>query len=267
MMTGVRGAGDQPDERGADGGAWMWRLARAVLLACSLALAACGSSPGSAPATPPAMSSAAAPSIPTYVASPPATRSEEPTAGPTAGQSAIGTPSGATSGTGSPVPSVSAGPASVPGVIGAWASACGTAVHVTPTGVAAEPSALTDVRLADHGGVQRVVFAFAGDTVPAVDIAPAAPPFVRDGSGLPVEVPGAAHLRIHFPFATGMATYAGPAVFAGDVAPLVSLVRTGDFEAVLSWVAGLSGPACYRVSILGSPIRVVIDLSPVRPTG
>jgi hypothetical protein len=128
-----------------------------------------------------------------------------------------------------------------------------------------EPSPLTAVRLGVHDGIDRVVFEFAGGEVPAFDIAPAEPPFVQDASGLPVDVPGTAFLRIHFPHATGMSTYDGPTTFAGpggDRGTLVSLVRTGDFEAVMTWIAGTAGPACVRVSILDAPTRVVVDVSP-----
>jgi hypothetical protein len=136
-----------------------------------------------------------------------------------------------------------------------------------PASVTAEPIPLTDVRVGIHGGVARIVFEFAGDDVPAFDIAPVEPPFVQDASGLPVDVPGTAFLRIHFPFATGMSTYDGSAAFTApgpDGTTLASLVRIGDFEAVMTWVAGTAGPTCVRVTILETPTRVVLDVSPSR---
>ena len=144
---------------------------------------------------------------------------------------------------------------------------CVTEFENVPASAPAEPIPLTEVRVGIHGGVARIVFEFAGGDVPAFDIAPAEPPFVQDASGLPVDVPGTAFLRIHFPFATGMSTYDGPTTFAGpggDRGTLVSLVRTGDFEAVMAWIAGTAGPACVRVTILEAPTRVVLDVSPSR---
>jgi len=144
-------------------------------------------------------------------------------------------------------------------------AACVTELASAPTASPAEPAQLADARVAVHDGVDRIVFEFAGDAVPEFDIAPAQPPFVQDGSGLPVDVPGAAFLHIHLPFATGMSTYQGPGAFAGAggaAGTLVSLVRTGDFEAVMNWIAGTRVPACVRVSTLAAPTRIVLDVSP-----
>jgi hypothetical protein len=37
-------------------------------------------------------------------------------------------------------------------------------------------------------------------------------------------------------------------------------VRTGDFEAVLTWVAGLEDRAPFRVIRLSGPPRIVVDV-------
>ena len=157
------------------------------------------------------------------------------------------------------VPSASA---SITPVEPSASAPCATSWDVAPSVSSAEPAQLTDVRVGARDEGDRIVFEFAGDVVPAFDITPAEPPFVQDASGLPVEVPGRAFLRIHFPFATGMEAYDGPAALAGQGALLVSLVRTGDFEAVLTWVAGTDRPACVRVTTLQAPTRVVLDLAP-----
>jgi hypothetical protein len=154
-----------------------------------------------------------------------------------------------------------------PGRTAAPTAACVTEFESMPESTPAEPIPLTAVRVGIHDGVARIVFEFAGADVPAFDIAPAEPPFVQDASGLPVDVPGTASLRIHFPFATGMSTYDGPTTFAAPgtgSTTLASLVRIGDFEAVMTWVAGTAGPACVRVTILEAPTRVVLDVSPSR---
>jgi hypothetical protein len=36
-------------------------------------------------------------------------------------------------------------------------------------------------------------------------------------------------------------------------------VQSGDFEATLSWIMGLSRPTCWRVQELHNPDRLVID--------
>ncbi len=167
-----------------------------------------------------------------------------------------------------PAPSGPAGSApatSVPADSPAPTGPCVTRLVVEPSPAPAEPVRLTDVRVESVGGADRIAFVFAGDAVPAFEIAPAGPPFTQDASGLPVAVPGASFLRVRFPFATGMETYAGPTALDGPEGQdgiLVSLVRTGDFEAVMTWVAGTSAPACARVSTLSSPTRLVLDLAP-----
>jgi len=180
------------------------------------------------------------------------TRAEAPTTPPVA----VRTPSA--------TPTVTAPEATVPvsttPPVPGTSAPCVTAWDATAAATA-EPVPLTDVRVAARDGGDRIVFEFAGDAVPAFDIAPAEPPFVHDASGLPVDVPGTAFLRIHFPFATGMDSYGGPATFAGSGGTLVSLVRTGDFEAVLTWVVGTDGPACFRMTTLEAPTRVVLDLA------
>jgi hypothetical protein len=226
----------------------------AILLGCALALAACAVAPNGTPATAPAASPSPSPAD-SAAGSGPTTASS---AAPAPASVDVSLPPSASP---SPEPAATPGPATITGVAGASTAACGTPVHVTRAGPPAEPVPLTDVRIASHRGAQRIVFTFEGDIIPAVDVEPASPPFVRDGSGLPVDVPGVTHLRIHFPSATGMATYAGSGAFAGSDPPLTSLVRTGDYEGVLSWVAGLTGPTCWHVTVLGSPVRLVIDLA------
>jgi hypothetical protein len=142
------------------------------------------------------------------------------------------------------------------------AAPCVTTVTSLPEDPAAEPARLVDVGLDARGEVDRIEFAFAGDAAPAFDVSPAEPPFVADASGLPVVVPGAAFLRIRFPFATGMDTYDGPATLVGSGSGVVALVRTGDFEAILTWVVGTAAASCVRVDTSTAPGRVILDVEP-----
>ena len=53
---------------------------------------------------------------------------------------------------------------------------------------------------------------------------------------------------------------------ADDIKPgyptLVELRQTTGYEGDAVWIAGLSGPACVRVSIFSSPARLVVDVAP-----
>jgi hypothetical protein len=126
---------------------------------------------------------------------------------------------------------------------------------------------LTDVRIARHEGYDRVVFSFDGD-VPGYEVGYVDPPILADGSGEPVAVAGGAYLRARFEPASGVdldgpdyrEVYTGPDTVTGDTSVLIQVVRTGDFEAVLTWVAGIAERQDFRVTILTSPARVVVDV-------
>lgn len=134
---------------------------------------------------------------------------------------------------------------------------------VTDAGTAARAQ-IIDIRVGEHDGYDRIVFEFDAGT-PEYRIEVAAPPFVRDPSGLPMNVSGSAFLQIVMNGGTivspdGIATYSGPTSFSPDFAKLVALVNAGDFEAVSTWYVGLSDVSCLRVQTLASPSRLVIDI-------
>lgn len=127
---------------------------------------------------------------------------------------------------------------------------------------------VSDVAVGTHAGYDRVVVDFAGSVVPELKLEHASPPFVHDPSDLPLAVPGSEFVRLVLLGASGegyanpdgMPTYAGPSAFSRGYPRLTSLVRAGDFEGTVTWIAGLTGPACYHVSTLANPTRLVLDL-------
>jgi hypothetical protein len=61
----------------------------------------------------------------------------------------------------------------------------------------------------------------------------------------------------------GVMIYKGPRRLEGSAAGtsiVQELVRTGDFEAVLTWAIGLSDKVDFRVRAAMSPPRLIIDL-------
>ena len=129
---------------------------------------------------------------------------------------------------------------------------------------------LERVAVGRHDGFDRVVFRFEnlrpGWKVEYVDR-----PIVEDGSGNPVEVAGRAVLLVRmepassFDLATneGRLVYMGPRRIEGaDAGASVvrELVRSGDFEAVLSWAIGVEERVDFRVRALDQPARLVVDL-------
>ena len=129
---------------------------------------------------------------------------------------------------------------------------------------------LKTVRVGRNPGFERIVFEFAGTSVPGYRVQWVDGPILADGSGEPVDVTGEAYLEIIMQPASGVdlsapqltIVYDGPdrIPVTGQTELITDLVRTGDFEAVLSWVAGTSEKVPFRVLRLSSPTRVVIDL-------
>lgn len=127
------------------------------------------------------------------------------------------------------------------------------------------PLVTQDIRLGTHDGYDRIVFEYDGGT-PYLEMDIARPPFVRDPSGLPLEVSGSVVYRITLTGATkydqqtGEQPYQGPTDFEPGYTQIVEFVESGDFEATHSWYLGINSDACVRVFALADPSRIVIDV-------
>jgi hypothetical protein len=138
-------------------------------------------------------------------------------------------------------------------------------VSVAPDG---RPRALlTAVRLAARPeGGDRIVFEFRNG-VPAYSVSYVSKPVTADGSGDDVPLKGSSALEIRFAGASGFdmeagqPSYTGSTRIAGPGDPVAELVRSGDFEAVLTWVAGTVAKAPFTVHELLEPARLVVDLN------
>lgn len=147
-----------------------------------------------------------------------------------------------------------------PGLPGA-----GTAdVHTDPSGDIAH---LAAVRLAGQDGYDRLVLEFT-DRVPGYTVGYRPLPAHQDASGFEIPLPGAgALLQLSLTPATadgwagGPRTYSGPATLTADTASVTEVKSAGDFEAVLTWVAGVRTQVPFRVQVLDSPPRLVVDVA------
>jgi hypothetical protein len=129
---------------------------------------------------------------------------------------------------------------------------------------------LRAVRVGRNAGFERIVFEFEGTSVPGYRVQWVDGPITADGSGEPVDVDGDAFLEIVMDPASGVdlsapqltIVYDGPdrIPVAGQTELITDLVRTGDFESVLSWAAGTTERVPFRVLRLTRPTRVVVDL-------
>lgn len=139
---------------------------------------------------------------------------------------------------------------------------------VVVKGTISETALLTDVRAATHEGFDRVVFEFRNG-VPGYDVRYVVPPARADGSGNEVAVAGSALLLVRMEPAldadltqeSAPTTYTGPTRFSPATDAVVELVRTGGFEAVLTWAVGVNGKQPFLVTRLENPARLVIDIA------
>lgn len=119
---------------------------------------------------------------------------------------------------------------------------------------------LVAVRAAQRGDVDRVVFQFRGG-LPAERSAVYVRRLVADPKGTPVRIAGRAVLQVRF-FPAAAHTEAGvttaPARVAFPLPNVMTAVRSGDFEAVLSYGLGLARQTPVRVTTLRRPPRVVV---------
>lgn len=122
---------------------------------------------------------------------------------------------------------------------------------------------LVAVGAAHRAGVDRVVFEFRGGLPEQIDVGYVDRLFA-DGSGRRVRVAGQALLRIRFESAqahtdAGVVT-AAPRRVAFPLPNVMTAVRSGDFEAVVTYGLGVARRTPVRVTTLRSPDRVVVEV-------
>lgn len=142
-----------------------------------------------------------------------------------------------------------------------------TPVEASATG--SETALLERIAIGRHEGYDRVVFQFQNG-LPGYRVEYVQPPLKEDGSGKPVSVKGTAIVSVRMEPASGfdlntgegVMTYKGAKRIDGSSAGtsvVQELVRTGDFEAVLTWAIGLSDKVDFRVKTATSPDRLIVD--------
>jgi hypothetical protein len=132
-----------------------------------------------------------------------------------------------------------------------------------------EIALLERVAVGRNEGYDRLVFQFRNG-LPGYRVEYVEPPLREDGSGNRVQVAGNAFVVVRMELASGfdVATgegelvYTGPRRFTGaDAGTSIvrEVVRTGDFEAVLSWAIGLDDRVEFRVRTFENPARIAVD--------
>ena len=128
--------------------------------------------------------------------------------------------------------------------------------------VAADPT-LVAVRAASHTGFDRVVWEFRGG-LPARRSARYVGDLLSDGPGLPVRIAGNAIVEVTMFQANAHDLNTGRSTAPGRVVPglpnVIEVVRSGDFEAVVTYGVGLAKRRPFTLYTLTNPSRVVLDV-------
>lgn len=139
------------------------------------------------------------------------------------------------------------------------AAACLAGAGTAPVALdhgAALQSRLLGVSISRAGCADRIVFRFA-QRVPGYRVAyePAARAKTEDASGRRLRIAGTTFLVVRFNNTT---TRAEPRRVAGAGGHVRETVRTGAFEAVVTWAIGLDAKRPFRVRANGSELVVSI---------
>jgi hypothetical protein len=123
---------------------------------------------------------------------------------------------------------------------------------------------LTDVRAAEHGNYDRVVFQFEGAEMPGYKIVYIDKPARACGSGDVIPLKGDGWLEIKFTPAAAHTEAGQPTIKNRAQSPNFKIIReiksTCDFEADVEWVLGVASPNKYRVMELKNPTRLAVDI-------
>lgn len=149
------------------------------------------------------------------------------------------------------------------------AALVGPAALATSSAATAAPvPTLVGIRAAHHPTYDRVVFDFTGG-LPSTRSVRYVSQLIQDPSGLPLPIAGRAILAVTMS-PTNAHNDAGQVTAPGKIAfalpNVMTVVRSGDFEAVTSYGIGLARKESFRVFTLRSPDRLVIDINAAFPT-
>lgn len=109
-------------------------------------------------------------------------------------------------------------------------------------------------------GYDRVTFQFANGQPALTDLSTQQDAtFSFGGGGQVVTVKGQAGALLTLRSTDGHTNYSGPTDINTDYPTLLELRMVQDYEGTVQWAMGLSRPPCYRMYLLGNPVRLAID--------
>jgi sporulation and spore germination protein len=148
------------------------------------------------------------------------------------------------------------------GMLAALAIGAGCGEAASTTRATGPTPLLVGIRTAHHSRFDRIVFQFTG-ALPARRQTGYVDRLIADPSGRAVSIAGRAILRVSFFQAAAHDTAGRPTAptrAAFDLPNIMAVVRSGDFESVVSYGIGLAERTPVHVFTLSRPSRVVIDI-------
>jgi hypothetical protein len=165
----------------------------------------------------------------------------------------------------SPSPSPSPEPTSTPSPTASPAITfvC-TSSSISPSGSHPAVAFIDAVRTGAHAGYDRVTIEFQNGAPGSLELATqTGTRFTLSPSGQTVQLAGQNGILITIRGADLHTAYSGPidivTHYTGKTA-LVEVRRVQDFEGVVQLALGVNGSACYEVTLLTNPARIVIDV-------
>jgi hypothetical protein len=154
-----------------------------------------------------------------------------------------------------PIPSPSASPAIT--------FVC-TSSSTSPSGSHPAVAFIDALRTGAHSGYDRVTIEFQNGAPGSVQLTTqTGTRFTMSPSGQSVQLAGQNGILVTIRGADLHTAYSGPidilTHYTGKTA-LVEVRRAQDFEGVVQLALGVNGSACYRVTLLTNPARIVIDV-------
>jgi hypothetical protein len=126
------------------------------------------------------------------------------------------------------------------------------------------PATVHGVFTSRESGFDRIVFEFAGDSVPGYAVAYSDGEVHRCGSGDPVVLAGTDRLLIRLEPAQAHDERGQPTVLRREWAPALPVVQqlaiVCDFEGQVEWALGLAVRRPYRVLTALRPTRIIVDV-------
>jgi len=128
------------------------------------------------------------------------------------------------------------------------------------SGGGAGTARVTSVRVGSHAGYDRLVLSFTG-AVPRYDVQPqTTAAFAVDAQGATVQLLGTGGLLVSMQNVANRDSFAGPSDLRPGFPVLAEARHVAGPAGVYQWALGLTHPACFRVTTLDGPPRLVIDV-------